>query len=117
MEMARAKTPAISICGFFERSNLESDAFSGSASANAMAVLESSCVSDKFKLCKHELRVRAFFNAKIYSKELVINLTTSKFSTKLTPSSVSCPNGFIDRSNTSKQLLSPSAFDNNDNPS
>lgn len=53
--------------GFFERSSLQSDAFSGSASANAMAVLESSCVSDKFKLCKDELRVRAFFNAKIYT--------------------------------------------------
>lgn len=65
MEMANAKIPAISICGFFDKSNLERNVFSGNASASAMAALESNRVFDKFKLCKHGLRAKAVFKLKI----------------------------------------------------
>lgn len=53
--------------GFFDKSNLERQRFSGNDSAKAIVVLESNCVFDKFKLCKVALRAKAFFNAKIYN--------------------------------------------------
>lgn len=72
MDMERAKTPAVSIMGFFDRSSLVSDMFSGNASANAMTAPESSCVSDKFKLSIFEFLDKVVFNDKIYYKSLNI---------------------------------------------
>lgn len=65
MDTDKAKIPAISILGFFDKSNLASEVFSGSASANAMAALESNCVFDRFKLVNEEFRAKAAFRAKI----------------------------------------------------
>lgn len=64
--MERAKTPAVSIMGFLDKSSLVKETFSGSASANAITAPESSCVSDKFKLSIFEFLDNAVFNDNIY---------------------------------------------------
>lgn len=74
MDTANAKIPAISICGFLDKSNLERNVFSGNASASAIAALESNWVFDKFKLCKQGLRAKAVFKVNIYGRKKLILL-------------------------------------------
>lgn len=66
METDKAKMPAVSIRGFLDKSNRVNDLFSANASAKVITAPESSCVSDKFKLCILEFFESAVFKDKTY---------------------------------------------------
>ena len=57
--------PAMSICGFFDKSNRFRYIFSVNASAIAMVAAESRSVSDKFKLSKQPFLAIASFKFRI----------------------------------------------------